>query len=112
MILYDYIPKELVNIILEYDGRIIYKNGKYKLNINNAIYNCIKLNMIIKKKIVTQFPFYSRVIYKIQLDPSRNIIWMYFILEDDNESWIFPDKIYNMNFYNLPIYYVNGLKII
>jgi len=24
-----YIPKELVNIILEYDGRIKYKKGKY-----------------------------------------------------------------------------------
>ena len=25
----NYIPKELINMILEYDGRIKYKNGKY-----------------------------------------------------------------------------------
>jgi hypothetical protein len=46
-----YIPKELLNIILEYDGGINYKNGKY-VNIihkNNTRYNIIK--SIINKKI-------------------------------------------------------------
>lgn len=107
-----YIPKELVNIILEYDGRLIYKNGKYKLNLNNSMYNCIKLNMVIKKKIVREFPFHSRMIDMIKLDKFSNIIWIYFILEDDNEIWTRPELTYNMNFYNLPIHYVNGQKII
>ena len=45
-----YIPKELLDVILEYDGRIKYKNGKY-VNIihkNDERYNIIK-PIIIKK---------------------------------------------------------------
>ena len=47
---FPYIPKELINIILEYYGKIKYKNGKY-VNIihkNDEIYNIIK-PIIIKK---------------------------------------------------------------
>jgi hypothetical protein len=48
---FQYIPNELLDIILEYDGRIKYKNGKY-VNIihkNDERYNII--TPIISKKI-------------------------------------------------------------
>lgn len=46
-----YIPKELLDIILEYDGRIKYKQGKYVniINKNDERYEMIKL--VIRKKI-------------------------------------------------------------
>ena len=46
-----YVPKDIVNIILQYDGRIKYKNGEY-INIihkNDERYNIIK--PIINKKL-------------------------------------------------------------
>jgi hypothetical protein len=58
----SYIPKELLHIILEYDGRIKYKNGKY-VNIihkNDETYDIIK--PVMNKKIV--------IMENIQLDTS------------------------------------------
>jgi len=48
---FSYIPQDLLHVILDYDGRIKYKNGKY-VNIihkNDERYNIIKL--VISKKI-------------------------------------------------------------
>ena len=47
-----YIPKDLLHIILEYDGRIKYRNGKYvnTINQNDERYNVIK--PIINKKLI------------------------------------------------------------
>jgi len=49
------LPKEIINIILEYDGRIRYRNGKYIEQINNEdkIYECIKEKIQKDIKLVT-----------------------------------------------------------
>jgi hypothetical protein len=67
-----YIPKELLNIILEYDGRIKYKNGKY-VNIihkNDYRYNIIQkvvLNrlLIIKDIDLANDDFYFEINFDI-----------------------------------------------
>ena len=53
-----YIPKELLNIILDYDGHINYKNGKYVniLHKNDLRYNIIK-SVINKKNRSVWFKF-------------------------------------------------------
>ena len=36
-----YIPNELIDNILEYEGRLRYINGKFQINTDNKIYDCI-----------------------------------------------------------------------
>ena len=58
----SYIPEELLHIILEYDGRIKYKNGKYLdiIHKNDERYNII--NPIVNKKM--------EIIKRTQIDGS------------------------------------------
>jgi hypothetical protein len=49
--LVHYIPKELVNIILEYDGRIKYKKGKYINIIHKLDYRYSIIHQLISKKV-------------------------------------------------------------
>jgi hypothetical protein len=60
-----YIPKDLINIILEYDGRIKYRNGKY-INIihkNDSRYDIIKKVIDKKKKIAKNAEVYGSKFY-------------------------------------------------
>ena len=71
-----YIPKELLHIILEYDGRIKYKNGKY-VNIihkNDERYNIItpivsKKMEIMKRTQIDGSGFY----FEFGFDTCRNV---------------------------------------
>lgn len=66
-----YIPKELINIILEYDGRIKYRNGVYidKINIDDYRYKII--NPIIIYKIES--------IKNIEIKDSKFYLVFYFV---------------------------------
>lgn len=52
MIFLSQLPIDIVHKILEYDGRIIYKNGKYsvinKINLTNKKFDAVKKNISIK----------------------------------------------------------------
>ena len=71
MIIKKYIPKEIINLILEYDGRIKYRKGKY-INIidkNDHRYNIIQFVINNKNKLIgkialnySSFYFYSNLI--------------------------------------------------
>ena len=54
-----YIPKELINLILEYDGRIKYRKGNYTniIHKNDVRYNIIKSVINKKKKIMEETEF-------------------------------------------------------
>lgn len=63
MLVNRYIPKELINIILEYDGRIKYTKGNYINIIHKYDPRKNMINQIIAKKI--------KIINSILLDGSR-----------------------------------------
>ena len=71
MIINKYIPKEIINIILEYDGRIKYRKGKYIniINKKDIRYNIIEVVINNKNKIIEKivlnyscFYFYSNLL--------------------------------------------------
>ena len=72
----QYIPKELLDIILEYDGRIKYKNGRY-VNIihkNDERYNIIKPHINKKIKIIERTQIYDSGFYfEFGFDTCRNV---------------------------------------
>lgn len=60
-----YIPNELIDIILEYEGRLCYVNGKFQINTDNKIYDSIKFGIEHKQFLFNHFPYHSVKLNKI-----------------------------------------------
>jgi hypothetical protein len=83
-----YIPKELLNVILEYDGRIKYKNGKY-VNIihkNDYRYYIIQKVVLNKLSIMKDFDLANDDFYfEINFDIDKKVgLYYHYNLYNNN----------------------------
>lgn len=72
----SYIPKELINIILDYDGRIKYKNNKYVnvIHKHDTRYTIIEPILTKKIKILERAEIYDDCFYfEFGFDINRNV---------------------------------------
>ena len=53
----SYLPKELIHLILDYDGRIKYRKGKYIINTDYYLYDSIKFYLKHRKLVLSFFNF-------------------------------------------------------
>jgi hypothetical protein len=85
---FPYIPRELVDIILEYDGTLRYKNGRYIMNTANPIYTPIKYSLENKIIVLRRFPPEFREISTIEF--RENKVEIVFV-SPDRGSGVVPD---------------------
>jgi hypothetical protein len=64
-----YLPKELIHLILDYDGRIKFYKGKYIINIDYYLYDCIKFYLEHRRYVLSffNFPNNNRLISSIYI---------------------------------------------
>jgi hypothetical protein len=86
---FPYIPKELVNIILEFDGRIKYRNGEY-VNIiykHDTRYQIVNMIIIQKMRIIKNMEINgSRFYFDIPFDKNNTMGLVY------DYNWSFDES--------------------
>jgi hypothetical protein len=92
------IPKELINIILEYDGRIKYRKGTYVNIIHKHDFRYVIINQIIIKKI--------QIIKNMEIQAQR--FYCEFGFDKDERiglcfdyNWSFGDDTFEICYYDL-----------
>jgi hypothetical protein len=99
-----YIPFEIVNIILDFEGRFQLKKNNLKINIKNKFYNYIKDNLEYKNYILNNLPNYSLKLVSINnyFQDSFKYIYVKFEinLEYDNYRFDFIDGLSILEFIN------------
>lgn len=105
--LYRYIPKELINIILDYDGRIKYEKGKY-INIIHKYdykYNIIEPIINNKIKVFKNVEIFSKnkFYFDINFDKYKymGLIYDYSNYKYYDETSDLSNNILKICFYNL-----------
>ena len=111
-----YIPTDVIHIILEYDGRLIYKKGKYVLNVSLPMFDSLHYCLKHKKIVFQTFPFYTKNIKHIFINKYIKEIQIIFgdaftEQEKNKNSILLEDSDY---FLNIPIsrqpYLISGCK--
>jgi len=112
-----YLPNEIVNTILEYQGYHIWRNGKFicRLNINDKKYNNLKKLNIIKKiknsYIVTITILKNHSLYKYTIEQRIYSNMIHWYMDKYWYNSIHPNKkIYNKSYID-EIHYVFGKHI-
>ena len=117
MIHYSNLPRDVIHIILNYDGRIIFKKGKYIIDTDNKIYNCIKQNIKNKIYFIRYIPKVFRkfigVYTSFKINEEEEIKVFIFHKEDEilkKNNWtneiIFRMNTKNKVFYGTQIHYL------
>jgi len=90
------IPTEVVHIILEYDGRLKFHKGKYKLNLDHERHDSLHYCLKHKKIVAETFPIYTKNVKHIYMNRLTKDIELFFKEETEYSE----DSCY---FLNIPI---------
>ena len=95
--LWKTLPRELLQIILKYDGRIKYKNGRYfninRIDVNDNRYNIIREIILKKTDILAEMTINNnRFYFEFMFDSFGGDAGLYYCFNDTFEISYFYEK--------------------